>query len=161
MPSPSPAHVRLELHPDHGTAVIATITGNPLYLTRAALAIHGFRSTSDTTMVLARIDHDAPHYADKAARALREDGTTMDVDPALQEEIDTEWTYGNYPMHWLTREEIREVSADAQAIHDAIAAGSLVIHMHAHDGRTNVAVGTYRGGKSSHLHGEDYLRQET
>ncbi|MFJ2114579.1 DUF317 domain-containing protein [Streptomyces sp. NPDC087850] len=161
MPSPSPAHVRLELHPDLGTAVIATITGNPLYLARAALAIHGFRSTSDTTMVLARIDHDAPHYADKAAQALREDGTTVDVDPALQEEIDTEWTYGNYPMHWLTRKEIREVSADAQAIHDAIAAGSLVIHMHAHDGWTNVAVGTYRGGKSIHLHGEDYLRQET
>ncbi|MER6516619.1 DUF317 domain-containing protein [Streptomyces sp. NPDC001553] len=161
MPSPSPVHVRLALHPDHGTAVIATITGNPLYLARAALAIHGFRSTSDTTMVLARIDHDAPHYADKAAQALREDGTSVDVDPALQEEIDTEWTYGNYPMHWLTREEIREVSADAQAIHDAIAAGSLVIHMHAHDGWTNVAVGTYRGGKSIHLHGEDYLRQET
>ncbi|WP_371589028.1 DUF317 domain-containing protein [Streptomyces virginiae] len=161
MPSPSPAHVRLALHPDHGTAVIATITGNTFYLARAALAIHGFRSTSDTTMVLARIDHDAPHYADKAAQALREDGTTVDVDPALQEEIDTEWTYGNYPMHWLTREEIRGVSADAQAIHDAIAAGSLVIHMHAHDGWTNVAVGTYRGGKSIHLHGEDYLRQET
>lgn len=161
MPSPSPTHVRLALHPDHGTAVIATIAGSPLYLARAALAVHGFRSTSDTTMVLARIDHDSPHYADKAAQALREDGTTVDIDPALQEEIDTEWTYGNYPMHWLTREEVREVSADAQAIHDAIAAGSLVIHMHAHGGWTNLAVGTYRGGKSIHLHGENYLRQET
>ncbi|MCY0928194.1 DUF317 domain-containing protein [Streptomyces sp. H27-H1] len=162
MPSPSPsAHVRLALHPGHGTAVTATITGSPLYLARAALAIHGFRSTSDTTMVLARIDHEAPHYAGKAAQALREDGTTVDIDPALQEEIDTEWTYGNYPMTWLDREEIREVSAEAQRIHDDIAAGRLVIHMHAHDGWTTVAVGTYQDGRSIHLHGEDYLRQET
>lgn len=160
MPSPAPAHVRLALHPNHGTAVTATITGTTRYLARATLAIHGFRSTSDTTMVLARIDHDSPHYADKAAEELREEGTTVDIDPALQEEIDSEWTYGNYPMTWLTREEIREVSADAQAIHDAIAAGRLVIHMHARDGWTTVAVGTYQDGKSIHLHGEDYLRQE-
>ncbi|MFJ7589443.1 DUF317 domain-containing protein [Streptomyces sp. NPDC097617] len=161
MPSPSPAHVRLALHPDHRNAVIATITASPHSLTRTALAIHGFRATSETTMVLARIDREEAHYADMAAQALREDGTTVDIDPALQEEIDTEWTYGNYPMTWLTREEIREVSADAQAIHDAIADGSLVIHMHANDGWTTVAVGTYRGGESIHLHGENYVRQET
>ncbi|MCD9193434.1 hypothetical protein [Streptomyces albireticuli] len=63
-------------------------------------------------------------------------------------------------MPWLTREEIRKVSAEAQTIHDDIASGRLVIHAHAHDGHTFVAVGTYRhNGKSIHLHGENHLRQ--
>ncbi|WP_367137568.1 MULTISPECIES: hypothetical protein [Streptomyces] len=63
-------------------------------------------------------------------------------------------------MPWLTREEIREVSAEAQTIHDDIASGRLVIHAHAHDGHTFVAVGTYRhNGKSIHLHRENHLRQ--
>ncbi|MFI1060541.1 DUF317 domain-containing protein [Streptomyces spororaveus] len=155
------AQVRLALHPDHTSAVTATITGPDRYLARATLAEHGFRWTSDETMALARIDHDEPHYADQAARALREDGATVEIDPALQEEIDTEWTYGNYPMDWLTRDEIREVSAEAQRIHDDIAAGRLTIRLHAVDSWTTVAVGTYTDGKSVHLHGEDYLRQET
>ncbi|MEU7606891.1 DUF317 domain-containing protein [Streptomyces sp. NPDC041003] len=162
MPRPAlEAHVRLALHPDHTSAVTATITGPDRYLARTALAEHGFRWTSDATMALARIDHDEPHYADQAARALREGGTTVDIDPALQEEIATEWTYGNYPTTWLTQDEVREVSAEAQRIHDDIAAGRLTIHLHAHDGWTTVAVGTYAGSKSVHLHGENYLRQET
>ncbi|MFI5766901.1 DUF317 domain-containing protein [Streptomyces sp. NPDC051563] len=33
-------------------------------------------------------------------------------------------------------------------------------HLHAHDGWTTVAVGTFAGGKSVHLHGEDHLRTE-
>jgi len=61
-------------------------------------------------------------------------------------------------MPWLNREEIREVSAQAQAIHDDILSGRLVIHAHAHDGHTIVAAGTYRG-QSIHLHGENHLRQ--
>ncbi|MGW8722504.1 hypothetical protein ACWGNR_24805 [Streptomyces althioticus] len=67
----------------------------------------------------------------------------------------------NYPMPWLTRSEIREVSSEAQKIHDDLRNGRLLIHAHAHDGHTTVAVGTYlhRGGKSVYLHGEDHLRQ--
>ncbi|MFG2981405.1 hypothetical protein ACGFYQ_09105 [Streptomyces sp. NPDC048258] len=107
----------------------ATITGPDRYLARAALAEHGFRWTSDATMALARIDHDEPHYADQAARALRDGGTTVEIDPALQEEIATKWTYGNYPMTWLTQDEVREVSAEAQRIHDDIAVGRLTIHL--------------------------------
>ncbi|MFJ7423343.1 DUF317 domain-containing protein [Streptomyces uncialis] len=67
----------------------------------------------------------------------------------------------NYPMPWLSRDEIREVSNEAQKIHDDIAAGRLIIHLHAHDGHTTVAVGTYPGGQSIHLHGENHLRQTT
>lgn len=165
MPRPAvDAQVRLALHPDQSSTVTATLTGPDPYLARATvLSAHGFRWTSDETMILARIDHDEPHYADQAARVLREIGATVKIDPALQEEIDTEWTYGNAPTHWqwLTRDEIREATAEAQRIHDHIAAGRLVIHLHAHDGWTTVAVGTYQDGKSVHLHGENYLRQET
>lgn len=156
------ADVRLALHPDHSSAVVATITAPERYLARAVLAEHGFRPTGDETMVLARIDHDEPHHADKAASALREGGAIVEVSATLQEEIETEWTYGNAPTHWqwLTPEEIREATGEAQRIHDDIAAGRLTIHAHAHDGWTTVAVGTYAGGKSVHLHGEDHLRTE-
>ncbi len=147
MPRPAlDAQIRLALHPGHTSAVTATITGPDRYLARAALSAYGFCWTSDETMALARIDHDEPHYADQAARTLREDGATVEIEPALQEEINTEWTYGNYPMRWPNRDEVREVSAEAQRIHD---------------GWTTVAVGAYKGGKSVHLHGQKYLRQET
>lgn len=75
--------------------------------------------------------------------------------------MDEEWTWANYPMPWCTRSEIREVSNQAQKIHDDIRHGHLLIHAHAHDGHTTVAVGTYlhRSGKSVYLHGEDHLRQ--
>ncbi|QNT91947.1 hypothetical protein HEP81_01618 [Streptomyces griseofuscus] len=86
---------------------------------------------------------------------------TVEITPRLQEAIDEEWTWPNYPMPWCTRSEIREVSNQAQKIHDAIRNGHLLIHAHARDGHTTVAVGTYLhpGGKSVYLHGEDHLRQ--
>ncbi|MFB7781326.1 DUF317 domain-containing protein [Streptomyces vinaceus] len=154
--------VRLALHPDHSSAVVATLTAPKRDLARSVLAQYGFRPTGNSTMVLARIDHDEPHHADKAASALREGSAIVEVSAALQEEIETEWTYGNAPTHWqwLTPEEIREHTGEAQRIHDDIAAGRLTIHLHAHDGWTTVAVGTYTGGKSVHLHGEDHLRTE-
>ncbi|MER5760608.1 DUF317 domain-containing protein [Streptomyces sp. NPDC002082] len=154
--------VRLALHPEHSSAVVATLTTPERYLARAVLAEYGFRPTGDSTMVLARIDHDEPHHADRAALALRQGGAIVEVSAALQEEIETEWTYGNAPTHWqwLIPEEIREHTGEAQRIHDDIAAGRLTIHLHAHDGWTTVAVGTYAGGKSVHLHGEDHLRTE-
>ncbi|SCE53362.1 hypothetical protein GA0115242_148020, partial [Streptomyces sp. SolWspMP-5a-2] len=64
-------------------------------------------------------------------------------------------------MPWCTRSEIREVSDQAQRIHDDIHRGQLLIHAHAHDGHTTVAVGIYldRRRKSVHLHGEDHMRR--
>ncbi len=46
-------------------------------------------------------------------------------------------------------------------MHDDIRHGQLLIHAHAHDGHTTVAVGTYLHltGKSVYLHGENHLRQ--
>ncbi|MFE9795800.1 hypothetical protein ACFYRL_29160 [Streptomyces goshikiensis] len=49
-------------------------------------------------------------------------------------------------MPWCTREKIRQVSADAQRIHDDVATGRLTIHAHANDSHTTVAVGTYAQG---------------
>ncbi|MFD6597589.1 hypothetical protein ACFWFH_29545 [Streptomyces coelicoflavus] len=46
-------------------------------------------------------------------------------------------------MPWCTRSEIRKVSNQAQKIHDDIRNGHLLIHAHAHDGHTTVAVGTH------------------
>ncbi|MEU5362328.1 hypothetical protein ABZ354_02270 [Streptomyces sp. NPDC005925] len=94
-----------------------------------------------------------------AAKHLIGEGITVEITPRLQEAIDEEWTWANYPMPWCTRSEIREVSNQVQKIHDDIRHGQLLIH--AHDGHTTIAVGTYLHpvGKSVYLHGEDHLRQ--
>ncbi|WP_326731783.1 DUF317 domain-containing protein [Streptomyces phaeochromogenes] len=161
MPHPqTDLHLHLDLLHGRSSAVTATITGTPTHTLRALLALHGFEALDDTAMVMARIDREEAHYADQTARAVRTQGVTVDITPRLREEIDTEWTWGNYPMPWCSREEIREVSADAQKIYDDIRSSRLIIHAHAHDGWTIVAVGTYRDGPSIHLHGENHLRVE-
>ncbi|WP_409468517.1 hypothetical protein [Streptomyces sp. HC307] len=54
------------------------------------------------------------------------------------------------------------VSNKAQKIYDDIRYGRLVIHAHADDAGTVVAIGTYcDSGKSVYLHGENHLRQIT
>ncbi|MFI1929345.1 DUF317 domain-containing protein [Streptomyces sp. NPDC020330] len=162
MPHPeAKPHIRLDLHQARSSAVTATISGTPTRTIHALLTIHGFEPLDEHTMVMARIDREEPHYAEQAALALRAENITVDITPELREEIDTEWTWGNYPMPWCSREEIREVSNDAQKIYDDIRHGHLIIHAHAHDGWTTVAVGTYREGPSIHLHGENHLRTES
>jgi hypothetical protein len=154
------AYVRLDTHPTHTSAVTATITGPGQESARAALTTHGFEILDEDTLVMARIDHEEPHWAEKAAQALTTDGFTTEITPRLREAIDEEWTWANYPMPWCTRAEIREVSNAAQKIHDDIRHGRLIIRAHADDNGTTVAVGTYRdNGKSVYLHGENHLRQ--
>ncbi|MFJ8676349.1 DUF317 domain-containing protein [Streptomyces sp. NPDC093589] len=143
----------------HSSAVIATLTSPGTSTAGALLAVWGFRPVGQQAMVLARIDHEEHYYANQTARALRDAGITVEITDGLQKDIDTEWTSANYPLDWLSRDEIREVSAAAQEIHDDIASGRLTIHQHAHDGWTTVAVGTYQDGTSVHLHGENHLRQ--
>ncbi|PKV84336.1 DUF317 domain-containing protein [Streptomyces sp. TLI_146] len=161
MPDTAPAahaHVHLALHPHHPSAVVATLTGPTLHTARATLASEGFRPVTETTMLLVRIDHEEPYYANITASLLRDAGIRVEITEQLREETNTEWTWADHPMTWLDREEIRLVSADAQKIHDDIASGLLVVHLHAHDGHTTVAVGTYQHADSVHLHGEDHLR---
>ncbi|WP_416986162.1 DUF317 domain-containing protein [Streptomyces sp. T028] len=154
------AHVRLDAHPTHTSAVTATITGPGQNLARALLTASGFEALNEDTLVMARIDHEEPYWAGEAAQALTADGFTTEITPQLREAIDEEWTWANYPMPWCTRAEIREVSDEAQKIYDDIRHGRLLIHAHAEDSGTRVAVGTYRdSGKSVYLHGENHLRQ--
>ncbi|NEC13382.1 DUF317 domain-containing protein [Streptomyces sp. SID8014] len=155
------AYVRLDTHPTHPSAVQAVLTGTQARVASMALEAAGWSAAATDVLVLARIDHEEPYWAADAAKRLTAEGITVEITPRLLEAIDEEWAWPNYPMPWCTRSEIREVSNQAQKIHDAIRNGHLVIHAHAHDGHTTVAVGTYLhpGGKSVYLHGEDHLRQ--
>ncbi|MDF9816712.1 DUF317 domain-containing protein [Streptomyces sp. SPB162] len=154
------AHVRLDVHPTHSSAVTATLTGPQAHIPQLGLEAADWHVVSDNTLVLVRIDHEEPYWAQDAARQLAADGIAVEVTPELRTAIDEEWTWANYPMPWCTRTEIREVSNEAQKIYDDIRHGHLLIHAHAEDGHTTIAVGTYlSGGKSVYLHGEDHLRQ--
>ncbi|MEU2263930.1 hypothetical protein ABZ557_27495 [Streptomyces sp. NPDC019645] len=161
MPTPTTeAHIRLDTHPTHPSAVTATVTGPRPHVARALLTAYGFEAINEHTLVMARIDHEEPYWADKAVQAMRADQITTEISPRLREAIDEEWPWVNYPMPWCSREEVREVSNEAQKIHDDIRRGRLVIHAHADDNGTVVAVGTYPdSGKSVYLHGENHLRQ--
>ncbi|WP_329371149.1 DUF317 domain-containing protein [Streptomyces sp. NBC_01483] len=158
-PRPIDAHVRLDIHPAHTSAVTAALTGTRHRTAHALLTARGFETVAEHTLVLARIDHEEPYWANKAAQALTAQGITTDMTSSLREAIDEDWTWANYPMPWCTREKIREVSNEAQTIYDDIRHGRLVIHAHADGGWTTVAVGTYRDSKSVYLHGENHLRQ--
>ncbi|WP_330434642.1 DUF317 domain-containing protein [Streptomyces sp. NBC_00825] len=154
------AHVRLDIHPAHSSAVTATLTGTQAHVAHMALEADGWVAVAENILVLARIDHEEPYWAEKAAQALNTGGITTEITASLREAIDEEWTWGNYPMTWCTRSDIREVSNQAQKIYDDIQYGHLLIHAHAQDGDTTVAVGSYlSGGKSVYLHGENHLRQ--
>ncbi|MFI2204599.1 DUF317 domain-containing protein [Streptomyces sp. NPDC020192] len=154
------AHVRFDTNPSHPSAVTATLTGTRRDLARGLLTAQGFEALDDHTLVMARIDREEPYWAENAAQALTAEGITAEITARLREAIDEEWTWGNYPMTWCTREEIREVSNEAQKLYDDIRRGRLLIHAHAQDTHTIVAVGTYLdSGKSVYLHGENHLRQ--
>ncbi|MDX2553272.1 MULTISPECIES: DUF317 domain-containing protein [Streptomyces] len=155
---PIDAHVRFDTHPAHTSAVTAALTGTHHRAAQALLAARGFEPLDEHTMVVARIDHEEPYWAHQATHALHAEGITTEITPRLREAIDEEWTWANYPMHWLTRAEVREVSNAAQTIYDDIRHGRLIIHAHAHDGWTTVAIGTYLDGGTVALHGENHLR---
>lgn len=156
---PIDAHARLDTHPTHPSSVQAVLTRTQARVASMALEAAGWSAAATGALVLARIDHEEPYWAADAAQHLTAEGITIEITLRLQEAIYEEWTWPNYPKPWLTRSEIREVSHQAQKIHDDIRNGHLLIH--AHDGHTTVAVGTYlhRGGKCVYLHGEDHLRQ--
>jgi hypothetical protein len=152
------AHVRLDTHPRHPSAVVATVTGTDRHIAHAHLTVRGFDSVTEHTLVMARIDHEEPYWAERAAQDLTALHITVAITPGLREAIDDDWTWAGYPFPWLTRQEIRQVSDEAQRIYDDIRHGRLVIHAHAPDGDTIVAVGSYRDGSSVILHGEKHLR---
>ncbi|MGW2137711.1 DUF317 domain-containing protein [Streptomyces sp. NPDC001773] len=163
MPTAPPidAHVRLDVHPTHSSAVTATLTGAQARIAHMGLEAADWTVVADNVLALVRIDSEEPYWAKDAAKHLTAEGITVEITPRLREAMDEEWTWANNPMPWCTRSEIREVSNEAQKIHDDIRNGHLLIHAHARDGHTTVAVGTYlhRTGESVYLHGENHLRQ--
>ncbi|MFE0207426.1 DUF317 domain-containing protein [Streptomyces sp. NPDC058985] len=161
MTPPIDARIRLDTHPTHPSAVQAVVTGSQARIAVMVLEAGGWSVAAPGVLVLARIDREEPYWANDAATHMVAEGITVDITPQLREAIVEEWTWPDYPMPWCTRSEIREVSQQAQKIHDDIHYGQLLIHAHADDGHTTVAVGTYlhRGGKSVYLHGVDHLRQ--
>ncbi|MFG2115513.1 DUF317 domain-containing protein [Streptomyces sp. NPDC048718] len=154
------AHVRFALHPDHYPAVVATITGPTADAARSHLYEAGFRPTGPTTMVLARIDREEPYYTSHAKVTLGNYGFTTEITPTLQEEIDKAWTWNDDVQRWTTRSDARQLGAEAQNIHDTIADGRLVIHLHAGSGASTSAVGTYTDDQSHSVHilGENHFR---
>ncbi|MEU2779736.1 hypothetical protein ABZ646_44680 [Streptomyces sp. NPDC007162] len=150
------AHVRLETHPTHPSAVQAVLTGSQAHVALIALESAEWSVAATNVLVLARIDHEEPHWAKDAAERLRAEGITVEITPRLQKAMNEEWTWANYPMPWCTRSEILKVSNQAQQIHDDIRHGHPP-----HPRPRAVAVGTYlhRSSKSVYLHGENHLRQ--
>ncbi|WP_244809072.1 DUF317 domain-containing protein [Streptomyces sp. So13.3] len=154
------AHVLLDSHPTHSSAVTALPTGSQAHIPHLGLEAANWHVVATNTLVLARIDHEEPYWAEQAAQQLAADGITVEITPQLRKAMDEDWTWADYPMPWCTRTEIREVSNEAQTIYDDIRHGRLLIHAHADDSHATVAVGTYlSSGKSVYLHGENHLRQ--
>ncbi|MFI1023354.1 hypothetical protein [Streptomyces olivaceus] len=157
--TPAPdAHIRLDTHRTHPSAVVATITGTDRHIAQAHLSVRGFDHVNERTLVMARIDHEEPYWAERASLDLTAANISVTITPGLREAIDDDWTWANYPYPWCNRQEIRQVSDEAQKIYDDIRHGRLVIHSHTHDPHTIVAVGSYRDGSSVTLHGENHLR---
>lgn len=59
--SSSKVHVRLDTHPTHPSAVIASLTGAQQDLARRLLIAGGFEACDDYTLVMARIDREEPY----------------------------------------------------------------------------------------------------
>lgn len=108
------AHVRLDTHPTHPSAVTAVLTGSQAHVPHVGLEAADWTVVAKNVLVLVRIDHEEPYWAEKAAQHLAADGITVEITPRLREAMDEEWTWASYPMPWCTRTEIREVSNEAQ-----------------------------------------------
>lgn len=99
------AHIRLDTHTTHPSAVTAVLTG-----------------------IQARLIHlhlEALEWAKAAAERLAAEGITVEITLGLQDAMDEERAWVGHPMTWCTRDEIRAISDEAQKIHDDIRHGRL------------------------------------
>ncbi|MFJ7298051.1 hypothetical protein ACIQV8_40545 [Streptomyces collinus] len=58
MPPAIDAHVRLDTHPTHPSAVEAHLTGSQAHVALTALEAAGWSAAATNVLVLARIDHE-------------------------------------------------------------------------------------------------------
>ncbi|NNN33075.1 hypothetical protein HLK59_22480 [Streptomyces sp. S3(2020)] len=138
----SDARIRFDIHPAHPSAVTAHLTGTAPDTALGLLAGRGFEPLDGDILVLARIDHEEPYWAGTAAQKLADQGVAVEITPRLRDAVHEEWTWAGHPMSWLTLSEIRDVSNEAQQVHDDICHGRLIIHAHADDHGTTVSVAT-------------------
>ncbi|MFE4664511.1 DUF317 domain-containing protein [Streptomyces sp. NPDC056716] len=159
------AHVVLDTHPDHPSAVTATITGTQTPIPHTGLEAADWIPVAENVLVLARIDGQEPYLAAGAARHLAADGVTVEITPRLREAIARPWIWAHMHRYTHTESDLRDLCNTAQEIHDDIHHGRLLIHAHGQSTDANpatLAVGTYVStGKSVHLRGQDHLRQIT
>ncbi|MCL7493828.1 hypothetical protein M8I34_20860 [Streptomyces sp. MCA2] len=80
-------------HPPHPSAAIATLTGAQAHIPHVGLEAADWHVVAKNTLVLARIDHEEPYWAEEAARALITSGIAVEITPQLREGIDEEWTW--------------------------------------------------------------------
>ncbi len=64
------AHVRLDTHPTHPSAVIATLTGTQAHIPHVSLEAADWHVVTKNTLVLARIDHEEPYWAENAVQHM-------------------------------------------------------------------------------------------
>ncbi|MGI5457505.1 hypothetical protein ACQEWB_30935 [Streptomyces sp. CA-249302] len=74
-PPSTDAHVRLDAHPTHTSAVTAILTGTRQDLARPVLTAHGFETLDDHTLILARIDREEKLAHGTGTRLHRSPGT--------------------------------------------------------------------------------------
>jgi len=159
---PPRAHISIDYDAEHAKAIRARVSGQEATLAAMILVANGFRPSAPDQLLLARVDSEEEFYAASAVTALRGEGYAVDAHAELDPEadFDDDWRWGNDVMPWADRSEVREVGAEAQRLYEDIYAGRLIIHAHALDGETPVALGTYTtGGPVLELHGEDHLLQ--
>lgn len=60
------AHVRLDTHPTHPSAVIATLTGFQAHIPHVGLEADGWHVAADNVLVLASIDHEESQWRSQA-----------------------------------------------------------------------------------------------
>ncbi|MEU9059188.1 hypothetical protein AB0D13_10005 [Streptomyces sp. NPDC048430] len=56
-------HVRLDAHPHHSSAVTAVLTGSQAHIAHVGLEADNWCVVAKNTLVLARIDHEEPYWA--------------------------------------------------------------------------------------------------
>ncbi len=91
-------HVLRDLHPDHPSGVTAVVTGPQVHVAVTVLETAGWDVVAKDTLVLARIDHEEPYWANDTARELTAEGASVEITPTLQAAIDEEWTCGTSPI---------------------------------------------------------------
>ncbi|MHA5053426.1 hypothetical protein [Streptomyces sp. SD15] len=79
----------------------AVLTGSQAHIPHVGLEAADWTVVAKNVLVLVRIDHEEPYWAEKAAQHLAADGIAVEITPRLREAMDEEWTWANFPCQVL------------------------------------------------------------